>query len=482
MSSKLSASGADERPASVAGGALVVHRVRQFFSSAPDRIATGWTLLVRRARRMEPMRLVVAGYFSYVAIGWALLSLPVSHGAQKGSLLDHLFTATSAMSTTGLSTLSPADGYSSFGQFVILLLIQAGGLGYMTTGSFVVLALSGRLSPWRARVGSVVLTLPEGFDLRRFLRLMVVFTFAIEVAGAAALYGMVFAPRGIPDPIWASVFHSVSAFCTAGFSLFNDSLEGYRDDTWLNVIIGMLSYLGAIGFIVLHDAWHAIRHRTAHVTLTSKIILLSTLWITVVGTLLLVCDEPALRELPLGSRWLTAWFQVMSASTTVGFDTTPIGQLSASSTFLLGLVMMIGASPAGTGGGLKTTTCTALWAVMIAVMRRTEPTFLGREIPLLRIRTAVAGLSFYCITLAAGLYGLALVETAPLVEQAFECASALGTVGLSRGITSTLSPVGKFIIVALMFVGRVGPLALAMAFFRARNELPDMPRREDIAV
>ncbi len=442
-----------------------------------------WGRLVFRLERADPLRVVIVGYLSYVLLGWVMLCLPVSQQTPGAKVLDHLFMATSAMSTTGLATVSTADSYSGFGELVILLLIQAGGLGYMSLGSFVMLSLSGRLPVVHRRVSGVALSLPAGFDLGHFLRLMILYTFAVEAAGALALYFAVFLPHAAPQPLWQAVFHSVSAFCTAGFGLFNDSFESYRGDVPLNLILITLSYLGAIGFIVVSDVWHSVRLRGARVTLTSKIILLSTLWISVIGTVLLFLDEPTLRALPAGERWLAAWFQVMTASTTVGFNTVPIGGLSAGSLFLLVVVMMIGASPSGTGGGIKTTTFTALWAVMAAVVRRrAEPVFMGREIPEARVRAAVAASLFYGLTLVCGTYALALVETAPLADQMFECASALGTVGLSRGLTGSLTDGGKGIIILLMFLGRVGPLALGTAFFRPPSNPPRELPEEDVAL
>ena len=442
-----------------------------------------WGRFVHRLERADPLRVVIVGYLSYVVLGWALLCLPISQQTSGTTVLDHLFMATSAMSTTGLATVSTADTYSFFGEFVILMLIQAGGLGYMSIGSFIMLSLSGRLPQVHQRVSRAALSLPAGFDLGHFLRIMIFFTLAVEAAGAVALYFAVFLPHGAPQPLWQAVFHSVSAFCTAGFGLFNDSFESYRGDRALNLILIALSYLGAIGFIVVSDAWHSLRGRSAGITLSSKIILLSTLLISLVGTLLFFIDEPSVQALPAGERWLVSWFQVMTASTTVGFNTVPIGGLSASSLFLLVIVMMIGASPSGTGGGIKTTTFTALWSVMTSVVkRRREPVFMGREIPEARVRAAVASFLFYCLTLAAGIYALALVENAPLGDQMFECASALGTVGLSRGITGSLTDWGKGIIILLMFLGRVGPVMMGMAFFRTPaapdKELPE----EDVAI
>lgn len=439
-----------------------------------------WLWGYQTLRRLDTIRLLVVGYLSYVVLGWGMLCLPISQQAQGPNWLDHLFTSTSAVSTTGLATVSPSDSYSLFGEVVIMLLIQFGGLGYMTISSFVMLAVAGDLSPMRRRVSHASLTLPQGFELKPFLGVICVFTILIEAVGAVALYPS-FVAHHAPQPVWQAIFHSVSAFCTAGFGLFNNSLEDYRDDVWMNLVVTVLSYLGAIGFIVLHDVWMSIRHRKPQVTLTTKVILWSTFWISVIGTVLFALDEPSLQSLTPTQRWMSSLFQVMSASTTVGFNSIPIGGLSASSLFLLTLVMVIGASPSGTGGGLKTTTCTALWAEMMSVMRRREQTiFLGRAIPEPRMRSATASIVFYLLTLAGGIYGLAVVETSPLPDLMFECASALGTVGLSRGITGQLTIAGKWIIIGLMFIGRVGPVILGMAFFSSREDTREIPM-EDVA-
>lgn len=451
------------------------------------------TLLSQWLRRLStwafglhPIHLLILGYCSYIVVGWLVLCLPFARQDGGGNWLDHLFTATSAVSTTGLVTVSTSDTYNWLGEVTVLLLIQFGGLGYMTLSSFVMLAVSGGLSPARERMGNTALTLPQGFQVRDFLRVIVVFTVVIELLGAAALYP-VFRDHGDPAPVWQAVFHSVSAFCTAGFGLFNNSFESYRGDVWLNVVISVLSFLGAIGFIVVNDVWRTIRHLKPQITLTSKIILASTFWITFVGTLLFFFDEPSVQSLPAGERWMASVFQVMTASTTVGFNTIPIGQVTAGSTFLLTVLMVIGASPSGTGGGLKTTTITALWAEMMAVLRRRPTTtFLGRLIPETRLRAAVANLLFYLFTLLIGIYLLALVEPMPLADLMFEGASALGTVGLSRGITGSLTPAGKMIIIALMFLGRLGPVLVGMAFFtKSSAELLDTGTKEtseDVAI
>ena len=247
---------------------------------------TSFTALARRLFQrvagLDPARLVLLGYASYIVLGWAALCLPWSvHAGVPATWLDHLFTATSAVSTTGLATVGTATTYTGFGEFVVLLLIQFGGLGYMTISSCLLLAVSGRLEPWRERVGAASLALPADFNVKQFLKLTVGYTLAIEAAGAYFLYPS-FRDAGAEAPVWQAVFHSVSAFCTAGFGLYGDSFESFRTDTFLNGTIIALSYLGAIGFIVVHDVWLSLAGRKLRVTFTTKVILAATAAVSVV--------------------------------------------------------------------------------------------------------------------------------------------------------------------------------------------------------
>lgn len=421
--------------------------------------------LLESVRVADPKLLLIGGYALYILIGWAILALPFSLVDGVGGAVDTLFTACSAVSTTGLVTLSTGRDFTFFGQGVILILIQLGGLGYMTLGSFAVLAGSGRLQPWREQVGRAVLNMPDGFHFGAFLRLIVVYSFVVELVGAALLYWR-FQVLGVEAPVWSAVFHSISAFCTAGFSLYDNSFESFRDDFWINLTLIGLSYLGAIGFIVVQDLWHSLRSRCFSITLTTKIILAGTAVISIVGTAAMMVEEPMTGPISSADGWLAAWFQIMTASTTVGFNTLPIGELSNASVFLITLCMIMGASPAGTGGGIKTTSVTALWAVMMSVLRqRSVPSFFGREIPVVRLRLAVATVGFYLVLLCVGIYLLSLAEPVRLFDLVFESASALGTVGLSMGITADLSDAGKLILTGLMFFGRIGPLLFITAMF-----------------
>jgi trk system potassium uptake protein TrkH len=433
---------------------------------------------VARARRADSGRAIVFGYFCYILLGTLLLALPFCRVNHAGGWLDWLFVSASAVSTTGLSTMSTGGDFSLAGQIVILFLIQFGGLGYMTTGSFVLLSVSGRMNPQREKTQRMVLNLPGEVDLDSVVRLIVTYTFFVEAVGAALL-AWLFHDAGVPGALWSGIFHSVSAFCTAGFGLYDDSLSQFRENLPVNTVVCALSILGSMGFLIVYDLWKSITGRKVAITLTTKVIVLSTAVMILAGTLLLRVEEPLTSG---EGGWTVAFFQTMTACTTVGFNTVPIDQLTNASTFLLILLMLVGASPAGTGGGIKTTTVTALWAVMIGVIRRRpEPTFAGRIIPEPRRRIAVATTFFYLAMLSAGVYLLGVFQQGTLTDLFFEAASALGTVGLSRGLTGHLNDAGKLVIVLLMFVGRVGPLLLASSLFVKPSE-PAPAKEEDVVI
>lgn len=438
--------------------------------------------LVAFVARQDPLKVLVLGYAGYVLVGWALLCLPLCANRSVGAL-DALFTAASAVSTTGLGTVSTGGDFRIGGQLVILLLIQLGGIGYMTFGSFVVLARGQKISELRREVARRAFTLPAGMKLLPFLRNVVLFTAVVETLGALALWA-VFARAGVEAPLWCAVFHSVSAFCTAGFSLFDTSLEAFRGDFWLNLVVALLSYAGALGFIVFTDVWDVVRSRKPAVTLTTRIIVWGTLWLSAGGTAILFVCEGSLRALPTDERLLAAAFQTMSAITTVGFDTVPMSALSlASVTILVGL-MVIGASPSGTGGGVKITTVSAMLAVARSALRQDPKVrFWQREVPIERIQAAAAAVGFYLVVLFGASFALSLTERQAFENLLFEATSALGTVGLSRGITGELSPLGKLTLVGVMFLGRVGPLTMASALFLRKP--PDEgggTRLEDVAI
>lgn len=438
-----------------------------------------WLRVLSAIRRLPPLRIVLLGYLSYVLLGWLLLSLPVSWQSSRVHPIDNLFTATSVMSTTGLVTISVADSYSFWGELVVLCLIQVGGIGYMTVASFVVLARHQPLSEFREQITQTTFSLPAGFSTARFLRDVGIFTAAIEIAGAVFLYP-IFRDAHLPQPAWQAIFHSVSAFCTAGFSLLNDSFERFVGHPWLNLIIGCLSYLGAIGFIVMHDVMLTLTGRRPHLTLTSRIILHTTVWVSLVGWAVIFLTEPAFMKLPPVDRLMASGFQAMTAVTTVGFDTVATGQIGHAAMLVVIVLMIIGASPSGTGGGLKSTTFSALVATVLSALRgQSRVRFFGYQVPDHRLIAAYATIGLYLAALLAGTLLLLLTETADFGDLFFEAASALGTVGLSRGVTGQLTVLGKLVAVGLMFVGRVGPVTFGLALLSRR---PRHPGQEDLAV
>ncbi|MCL2006374.1 MAG: hypothetical protein FWG73_09505 [Planctomycetaceae bacterium] len=456
----------------------------------------GFARLYQRFRiayhRLRPAYALLLGYSLYVLITFALLCLPFCRNVADVPIIDILFTALAAISTSGLQTVNFTETYSIFGQIVVLLGIQVAGLGYMTLGSCVILASKGHLSRNRLKIGQAVLAMPEAFDPRRFLRHIIIFTFSIELIGALILW-ICFAAAGTPNPLWAAVFHSVTAFCTAGISIFPDNFTSFADNTAINLTIAALCLLGGIGFIVMDDLYQSIKSRSLRTTLTTRIILVATLGAVCIGTLFLFFDSN-LAEFPLQKRILTAFFQTVSALTTSGFSTIPMSNLAAATVVIVIVLMILGASPSGTGGGLRTTTWSAALAAVLSFLRgREEITFFGSTVPHSRTNAAFAAITLYMTTFALGIYFLLFFDTHSFESIVFEVASALGTVGLSYGITPDLSFGGKIVIMLLMFIGRLGVLSLALGAIALYHDISaelhiyhkvedTPPKEEDIVV
>ncbi|MGB3586910.1 MAG: potassium transporter TrkG [Tunicatimonas sp.] len=417
---------------------------------------------------INPYMLLMLGYVSLMIVGSILLALPFVH-EEPVSFLDALFTAISAVSTTGLITVSTPDSYNLAGEIIIILLIQIGGIGYMSLASFVVLASRRKLSTLGESLIKTDFSLPEGFSIIDFIRSVVIFAFSIEAIGAVILF-ILFWQADTPDALWQAIFHSISAFCTAGFSLFNNSLEDFKFDFWINLVITLLALGGSIGFIVFSDIYLRITGRKEHLTFTSRIILRFTLVFVSIGSFIVFLTESQFAGYSPENSLLVSIFQVMTASTTVGFNTYAIGDLSSGVLFLIIIMMLSGASPSGTGGGIKSTTITALYAVMVGTLRGKENiTFANRTIPPDKVRLAATNFFFYIIVLGTGIFLLSLVEEHPIFEVIFEATSALGTVGLSTGITGALTPLGKLLIIMLMFLGRVGPITFGLALMKTEQ-------------
>lgn len=424
---------------------------------------------------------LVWGFFLYTLLGFILLSLPIFH-KEDLSILDSLFTSTSAVSTTGLVTLNIFESYNIFGQLIIMALIQIGGIGYMTLTTYYLLFTTKRITHWHQRVIGAEFTLPETIRIRDFIRSVITFTVIMEILGAIGFY-FAFAQHGMSGlkAVWFSIFHSVSAFCTAGFALFDNSFESFSDDVWINSIISILAIAGSLGFIVITDLWYRIRGRTKKLSFTTKIIAYGFLFLLGTGTLIFYFGEPLTSG--SNSPWLLSFFQAMTAMTTVGFNTVPIGQLSLPVLLLVTFLMYIGASPSGTAGGLKITTLTALISVLKSrLFGQRNISFMGRTIPFERLYVATSTFILYTGTIFLFTFFLSFTENFPLDQILFEVASSLGTVGLSTGITGELSVAGKLLIIVLMFTGRVGVLTFGFALLARKEDIPLPVQKDDLAV
>lgn len=413
--------------------------------------------------KFAPYQVIIFGFVTYILTGLLFISLPCAQKMHV-SFVDNLFNIVSALSTTGLTTGNISQLYTPFGKLVLLTLIQLGAIGYMTITSFFILSSGNNLSSYRTKILSAEFTLPENFNIKEFIRNIIIYTFVIELIGTVLL-SIEFHKLGITNPVWAGVFHAISAFSTAGFSIFSTGLEAFKNDISINIIIAFLCYSGAIGFIIPMDIYRKIIDKNHKITFTTKVILFITALVGILGTVLYLFNSD--------SNVLTAFFQVMSASTTAGFNTVNIGKLSTTSLAVLIAAMVIGASPSGTGGGIKSTSISVLLGIVGSVMRGQfkQITFLNKAIPLNRVFTAVASTTTYMFTLIIIVYLLTLTEHFSFMELCFEAASALGTVGLSMGITADLTNLGKIILSLAMFLGRVGPLSIGIAFFKSNSNI-----------
>lgn len=430
-----------------------------------------------------PQRQLTTGYLSYFLIGGVLLCLPFM--TRDGvSLIDNLFTSMSAISTTGLSTVDVATEYTFWGQLTILLLIQLGGIGYMTLSTFVMYRITHHFVGVRAKAFQTQFAVPECVTLGNMVNNIVRYTLVFEAAGALGLY-LFFVHVGVSQPLWSAVFHSISAFCTAGFSIYSDNLMQFSGNIPVNLIVMALSYAGAMGFIVISDLWRKATRRGYLVTFTTKVIVSITVGVTLWGTFQLFFFEPSFAVFAPGKRLLVSLFQTMSAMTTVGYNTVDVSLLMPVSLFVLTVVMYIGASPSGTGGGLKSTTVSAVFAyVKSRLGLRHEVTLAGRRIPDYRVNDALTIFIFYTAILFAGTYLLTLIESRRMefLDLMFEAASALGTVGLSSGVCSSLSGAGKTVLIVLMFIGRVGVLTIGNAMLTRLGKENSASRKDDLAV
>lgn len=436
-------------------------------------------------RRISPPVALVGSFALAIVAGTALLRLPPATHGEPLTVLEALFTATSAACVTGLTVVDTGTRFTTFGQCVILGLMQAGGLGIMTFAVLFAVLLGRRISFTDRLVVQDSMHHSPTSELRRLLRHIVLFTFAVEAAGAALLWLRWRDEFGAGRGAYVSAFHAVSAFCNAGFSLFPDSLTRYRADLVVNAVVSALLVLGGLGFLVNMELRDQLvlrlrGRRPPRLSLHARIVLAVTGWLVAAGLagLLLLEWQNLLRGLPLEEKLLAAWFHAVTPRT-AGFNTLDYAQATAATLFFTILLMFVGASPGSTGGGIKTTSLGLLVALARARWRGyTRPMLFRRTVPDAVVNRALA------VTLVSWLVASGALMLLTLLEQGgraygaaeprfialmFEAVSALGTVGLSTGVTPRLTEASQLLLVVLMFVGRVGPLTIALLAGRRRG-------------
>lgn len=425
--------------------------------------------------KLTPYQILTLGFAGLIFIGAILLSLPVSSVSGQGTnFIDALFTATSAVCVTGLVVLDTGTHFSLFGQLVIIGLIQAGGLGFMTMATLIALVI-GRKIQFRERlIMQEALNQLTVAGVVRLTQYIIKTTLMIEFIG-----GTILAFRWYPEmgerAIYFGYWHAVSSFCNAGFDLFGgfQSLTRYVDDITVNLTVTFLIILGGIGFAVIYDVWQ--NRRLSGLSLHTKVVLSSSGFLILFGMLIILVFEmnnPAtLGELSWQGKLLSSYFQSVSPRT-AGYNTVDIGQMHGATIFFVILLMFVGASPGSTGGGIKTSTASILIAAIGALLRgKNDAELFGRRINQQTIYKAfsitfMASLLVIFITML-----MTITEQAPFLNLLFEVVSAFGTVGLTTGITPSLTDNGKIWLIITMFAGRVGPVTFALSLaLRSRKQ------------
>jgi len=420
-----------------------------------------------RGVRLNTAQVVAISFIGTILLGTILLTFPVATVDGRGTnFIDALFTATSATCVTGLIVQDTPSYFSTFGQFVILTLIQMGGLGIMTYSAFLAIVFGRFTLGQRQMVQDMM---DEDRNVLSMLFYIFKMTFVIEAIGAVVLFlRWIFYFHDPVRTLYMSIFHSVSAFCNAGFALFSDSLEQFVDDPIINITIMALIILGGLGFIVVYELQKRARTPRYGISTHTKLVLSMSGILILAGFLIILFMEfdASFIGLPLSGKVWSALFQAVTPRT-AGFNTVPIAALSPVTLTIIMILMFIGASPGSTGGGVKTTTTAILILSLRSILR-------GKENIEVFKRTILQSIVYKAIALVVGsslLLGMVFllllaVENKPFLPLLFEAVSAFGTVGLSTGITPDLTIGGKFLIIILMYAGRIGPLTLGFALTR----------------
>ena len=441
-------------------------------------------VLLRKKHKLTSFQIIILGFSGVILLGTLLLMLPFSsREGRAASFWDALFTSTSAVCVTGLVVRDTATYWSAFGQFVILMLIQIGGMGVITVAASFAMISGRKISLMQRSTMQEAISAPKVGGIVRLTGFIIRITLLIELLGAAVMAPVFYRDFGVKG-LWMAAFHSVSAFCNAGFDLMGirapfSSLTSYSAEPVINLTIMLLILIGGIGFLT----WDDIRSNGLHLhryRMQSKVILCTTALLLVVPAVYFFFYE--FRDLSMEKRIFASLFHSVTPRT-AGFNTMDLTALSEAGQYITIALMLIGGSPGSTAGGMKTTTAAVLFAAAISTFRRKEyPHFFGRRIDDDVVKHAATILLMYLVLSFSGGLAISILEGLPMLTCLFETASAVGTVGLTLGITPGLGFASRLILIVLMFFGRVGGLTLIFAALSGRQKNASKLPKEKITV
>ncbi|MPM01257.1 Potassium/sodium uptake protein NtpJ [bioreactor metagenome] len=429
---------------------------------------------LKRKIKLKGVQILALGFLIAIFIGGIILSLPISSASGEATnFLDAIFTSTSAVCVTGLVTLDTSTYWSTFGQMVIMILIEVGGLGFMTFGVLISLVLGKKITLRERLIMQEAMNTHSIQGLVKMVKYILIFTVSVQVFGAVLLSTQFIPEYGIYKGLFYSLFHSISSFCNAGFDLFGTSLINYSSNTTVILVISTLIIIGGLGFTVLLEIYEfrSIKKFSIH----SKLVLISTLILILIGTLLMFVFErnnvETIANMNMKDKMLNSFFASVSPRT-AGFNSVSTTAMTSVSKFLTIILMFIGGSPGSTAGGLKTVTFAILVLTVISVIRgREDAEIFGR-----RFSKGVVYKAFTILFIAVSLvimFTMILLFTevsASFMDILYEVTSAFGTVGLTLGFTPNLSSIGKVLIILMMYFGRVGPLTVMLALARKNKK------------
>lgn len=439
---------------------------------------------IHKKKKPTSFQVIILGFSGVILLGTILLMLPAaSRTGTWTSFFDALFTSTSAVCVTGLVVHDTVSYWSAFGQFVILILIQIGGMGVITVAAVFAMISGRKISLMQRSTMQEAISAPKVGGIVRLTSFIVKATLVMELAGAAVMAPIFCRDFGI-EGLWMALFHSVSAFCNAGFDLMGakspfSSLTRYAAQPLINLTVMALIIVGGIGFLT----WDDIRTNRMHFhryRMQSKVILWTTAILLIVSAVYFYfCEFVSLEP---GKRILASMFQAVTPRT-AGFNTVDLTSLSEAGQWIIIVLMLTGGSPGSTAGGMKTTTVAVLLATALSTFRRNEDThFFGRRIEAGVVRNAATILLMYLVLFFTGGLIISMIEGLPMLTCLFETASAVGTVGLTLGITLELGTVSRLILILLMFLGRVGGLTLIFAALSSTKKTASRLPQEKITV